>query len=386
MKKKLQKDTIAARVGIDTDEQNKAIVPPLYLSTNYVFQEVGENQPYEYTRERNPTRDHLIEALCKLEGGLGGEVTSSGMAAISLVTNILELKSKVILPHDCYGGTFRLFSSLAKKGILEVHFVNQGDESLIKKAIQEIQPNLIWLETPSNPLLQVVDIEQIALQAKSINSLVAVDNTFLSPALQNPLMLGADIVVHSTTKYINGHSDIVGGAAITNNEEILQKLKYWANNIGLTGSPFDSYLILRGLRTLGIRMEKHERNAKALVDILANSSNVDAVYYPGLTDHPTHKIAKKQQSGFGGMLSFSIKGGLPSVKKFVKNIEILSFAESLGGFESLVTHPYTMSHAALSPEEKKEIGISEGLIRISAGLENTDDLTAALKTVLERLT
>ena len=221
MRKKLQKDTIAARVGIDTDEQNKAIVPPLYLSTNYVFQEVGENQPYEYTRERNPTRDHLIEALCKLEGGLGGEVTSSGMAAISLITNILELNSKVILPHDCYGGTFRLFSSLAKKGMLEVHFVNQGDDSLIKRAIQKIQPDLIWLETPSNPLLQVVDIEQIASQAKAVNSLVAVDNTFLSPALQNPLMLGADIVVHSTTKYINGHSDIVGGAAITNDEEIL---------------------------------------------------------------------------------------------------------------------------------------------------------------------
>ena len=386
MKKKLQKDTIAARVGIDTDEQNKAIVPPLYLSTNYVFQEVGENQPYEYTRERNPTRDHLIEALCKLEGGLGGEVTSSGMAAISLVTNILELKSKVILPHDCYGGTFRLFSSLAKKGILEVHFVNQGDESLIKKAIQEIQPNLIWLETPSNPLLQVVDIEQIALLSKEYQFFGSGRQHILIPSFAESIDARGRYSGPFNNKYINGHSDIVGGAAITNDEEILQKLKYWANNIGLTGSPFDSYLILRGLRTLGIRMEKHERNAKALVDILANSSNVEAVYYPGLTDHPTHKIAKKQQSGFGGMLSFSIKGGLPSVKKFVKNIEILSFAESLGGFESLVTHPYTMSHAALSPEEKKEIGISEGLIRISAGLENTDDLTAALKTVLEKLT
>jgi len=383
MKKKLNKETIAARAGIDTDKQHKAVVAPLYLSTNYVFEEVGKNQPYEYTREGNPTRNHLIEALSELEGGVGGEITSSGMSAIALVSNILELKSKVILPHDCYGGTFRLFSSLAKKGILEVHFFNQGEASFIDKTIQEINPDLVWIETPSNPLLQVVDIEKIADKAKANNSLVAVDNTFLSPALQNPLLLGADIVVHSTTKYINGHSDLVGGAAITKDEEILTKLKFWSNNLGISGAPFDSYLTLRGLRTLGIRMEKHEKNASAIVELLSNNSNVESVYYPGLSLHPSHEIAKKQQSGFGGMLSFILKGGLASVKKFVKEVEILSFAESLGGFESLVTHPYTMSHAALSPEEKKEIGIPEGLIRISAGLENTDDLIEAFKSALD---
>ena len=385
MKKKLNKETIAARAGIVTDLQYKAIVPPIYLSTNYVFQEVGENQPYEYTREGNPTRDHLINALSKLEEGVGGEVTSSGMSAIALIANILELNSKVILPHDCYGGTFRLFSSLAKKGMLEVHFVDQGEEKFVNETIDEIKPDLIWIETPSNPLLQVVDVEKISKKAKTINALVAADNTFLSPALQNPLTLGADIVVHSTTKYINGHSDLVGGAVITNNEEVLLRLKFWANNLGLTGAPFDSYLTLRGLRTLGIRMEKHEKNAASIVEMLMDHSKVESVYYPGLLQHPSHEIAKKQQHGYGGMLSFTVQGGLSSVKKFVKEVDILSFAESLGGFESLITHPFTMSHAVLSPEEKEKIGITEGLIRISAGLEDTQDLLDAIDAGLKKI-
>ena len=383
--KKFKKETMAAKAGIGSDMHHGSIVPPLYLSSNFEYKELGKEQEYEYTRETNPSRDHLINALTDLEDGVGGEILSSGMAAITLVANILNNNSKVILPHDCYGGTHRLFSSLAEKGILEAYFIDQGQESFCKKAISEINPDLIWIETPSNPLLQAVDIQEISKEAKACNALVAVDNTFLSPSLQNPLKLGADIVMHSTTKYINGHSDVIGGALITNNHEILLKLKFWANALGITGSPFDSYLTLRGLRTLSIRMEKHEKNATAIVELLSNHPKIDKVYYPGLASHPSHAIAKKQQSGFGGMLSFEILGGLAEVKSFIKGIKILPLAASLGGFESLVSHPYTMTHGNLTPNQKKEVGISESLIRISAGLENTEDLLEAVNLGLEKI-
>jgi cystathionine gamma-synthase len=327
----------------------------------------------------------LINALTELENGIGGEILSSGMAAITLVANILNNNSKVILPHDCYGGTHRLFTSLSEKGILEAYFIDQGLDSFCKKAISEINPDLIWVETPSNPLLQAVDIKKISKEAKACNALLAVDNTFLSPSLQNPLKLGADIVMHSTTKYINGHSDVIGGALITNDPEILLKLKFWANALGITGSPFDSYLTLRGLRTLSIRMEKHEKNAAAIVKLLSEHPKIDKVYYPGLPSHASHAIAKKQQSGFGGMLSFEILDGYEGVKSFIKGMKILPLAASLGGFESLVSHPYTMTHGNLTPDQKKEVGISESLIRISAGLEDTEDLVKAVNLGLEKI-
>ena len=382
MKKKYNKETIASKAGVGSDSMHGAIVPPLYLSTNFIQNEIGKEQPYEYTRQANPSRDHLISALAELEGGIGGEILSSGMAAVSLITNILELNSKVLLPHDCYGGTFRLFSSLADKGILEAHFVDQSTKSFKENAISEISPDLIWIESPSNPLLQVVDIEKICKKAKEINAMVAVDNTFLSPSLQNPLKLGSDIVMHSTTKYINGHSDVIGGAVIAKNRQVLEKIKFWSNNLGITGAPFDSYLTLRGLRTLSIRMKKHEQNALALVEFLSNNSKIKSVFYPGLTTHPSHNLAKRQQNGFGGMLSFELKEGLNGVKNFINRMELLPFAGSLGGFESLVGHPYTQSHGTHTPEQKEEIGISEGLIRISAGLEDTEDLIEAVKKAL----
>ena len=382
MKKKYNKETIASKAGVGSDSMHGAIVPPLYLSTNFIQDEIGKEQPYEYTRQANPSRDHLISALAELEGGIGGEILSSGMAAVSLITNILKLNSKVLLPHDCYGGTFRLFSSLADKGILEAHFVDQSTKSFKENAISEISPDLIWIESPSNPLLQVVDIEKICKKAKEINALVAVDNTFLSPSLQNPLKLGSDIVMHSTTKYINGHSDVIGGAVIAKNRQVLEKIKFWSNNLGITGAPFDSYLTLRGLRTLSIRMKKHEQNALALVEFLSNNSKIKSVFYPGLTTHPSHNLAKRQQNGFGGMLSFELKEGLNGVKNFINRMELLPFAGSLGGFESLVGHPYTQSHGTHTPEQKEEIGISEGLIRISAGLEDTEDLIEAVKKAL----
>lgn len=382
MKKKYNKETIASKAGVGSDSMHGAIVPPLYLSTNFIQDEIGKEQPYEYTRQANPSRDHLISALAELEGGIGGEILSSGMAAVSLITNILELNSKVLLPHDCYGGTFRLFSSLADKGILEAHFVDQSTKSFKENVISEISPDLIWIESPSNPLLQVVDIEKICKKAKEINAMVAVDNTFLSPSLQNPLKLGSDIVMHSTTKYINGHSDVIGGAVIAKNRQVLEKIKFWSNNLGITGAPFDSYLTLRGLRTLSIRMKKHEQNAIALVEFLSNNSKIKSVFYPGLTTHPSHNLAKRQQNGFGGMLSFELKEGLNGVKNFINRMELLPFAGSLGGFESLVGHPYTQSHGTHTPEQKEEIGISEGLIRISAGLEDTEDLIEAVKKAL----
>ncbi len=244
---------------------------------------------------------------------------------------------------------------------------------------------MIWVETPSNPLLQAVDIKKISKEAKACDALVVVDNTFLSPFLQNPLKLGADIVMHSTTKYINGHSDVIGGALITNDHEILSKLKFWANALGITGSPFDSYLTLRGLRTLGIRMEKHEKNAAAIVDLLSTHPKINKIYYPGLPSHPSHAIAKKQQNGFGGMLSFEILGDLEGVKNFIEGMNILPLAASLGGFESLVSHPYTMTHGNLTPDQKKEVGISENLIRISAGLENTEDLLKSVNRGLKKI-
>ena len=244
---------------------------------------------------------------------------------------------------------------------------------------------MIWIETPSNPLLQAVDIKKISKKAKACDALVVVDNTFLSPFLQNPLKLGADIVMHSTTKYINGHSDVIGGALITNDHEILSKLKFWANALGITGSPFDSYLTLRGLRTLGIRMEKHEKNAAAIVELISTHPKINKIYYPGLPSHPSHAIAKKQQNGFGGMLSFEILGDLEGVKNFIEGMNILPLAASLGGFESLVSHPYTMTHGNLTPDQKKEVGISENLIRISAGLENTEDLLEAVNLGLKKI-
>ena len=383
MNRKLNKDTISGRAGLETDSQHGAVVPPLYLSSNFAFKQFEKEQRYDYTRCGNPTRDILAETLAKLEEGFGGTITSSGLSAISLVANLLDSNDHVILPHDCYGGTFRLFSMLHEKKALKVHFVNQNLLADLKKSIKKNKPKLIWVETPSNPLLQSVDIREIVKLSKPSKALIAADNTFLSPALQNPLTLGADIVIHSTTKYINGHSDVVGGAVIAKTKKLHNQIQEWANATGVAGAPFDSYLTLRGLRTLNLRMNIHEKNAMGLAEVLSNNKKVGAVYYPGLESHPSHLIAKKQQKGFGGMLSFELKEGLPAVRKFFKRVKNFTLAESLGGFESLVCHPYTMTHAPLTAKEKKVAGISKGLIRISAGLEDLDDLINGLKAGLK---
>jgi len=365
--------TAAVRAALETDAQHGAVVPPLHLSSNYTFREFGEKREYDYTRSGNPTRDALADALCKLEGGAGASVTSSGMAALNLVLQLLEPGDLLVAPHDCYGGTYRLFETLAAKGHFRVAFVDQTDEIAIRAACAD-SPRLILVETPSNPLLRIVDIEEMSVAAKACGALLAVDNTFLSPALQQPIKLGADVVIHSTTKYLNGHSDVVGGAVIAATQELAERLDWWANCLGITGAPFDAYQTLRGVRTLHARMQQHEKNAGILATLLDEHDAVEKVYYPGLRSHPGHEIAVQQQSGFGGMLSFEISGGEVAVKAFVESLRFFSLAESLGGVESLVCHPPSMTHAPVAEEALTQAGIHNNLIRLSVGIECSEDL------------
>jgi len=365
--------TDAVRAALESDSQHGAVIPPLHLSSNFTFREFGEKREYDYTRSGNPTRDALADALCKLEGGGGATVTSSGMAALNLVLQLLDPGDVLIAPHDCYGGTYRLIETLSGKGHFTALFVDQTDELALRQACGR-KPRLLLVETPSNPLLRIVDIASVSAIAKSCGALLAVDNTFLSPALQQPISLGADIVIHSTTKYLNGHSDVVGGAVVAACPELAEKLNWWANCLGITGAPFDAYLTLRGIRTLHARMQQHEKNAKTLAELLQEHSFVDRVYYPGLLSHPGHDIASNQQSGFGGMVSFEISGGPAAVKTFVESLRFFSLAESLGGVESLVCHPPSMTHAPVSAAALAKSGIRQNLIRLSIGIECSEDL------------
>jgi cystathionine gamma-synthase len=374
--------TIAVRASVESDTQHGAVVPPLYLSSNYAFAGFGQKRQYDYCRSGNPTRDALADALTELEGGAGGVITSSGMAALTLLTQLLQPGELLIAPHDCYGGTYRLFESLSAKGQFDVLFVDQTDAAALRLAFAR-KPKLILVETPSNPLLRIVDIESVVDAARACGTLVAVDNTFLSPALQRPISLGADIVIHSTTKYLNGHSDVVGGAVIAATDEIAETLDWWANCLGITGAPFDSYLTLRGVRTLFARIEQHERNANLLANVLDEHDLVNRVFYPGLAGHAGHELACRQQKGFGGMLSFEIAGGEPAVRAFLENLQHFSLAESLGGIESLVCHPASMTHAPVSDDALATAGIGQNLIRLSVGLESETDLVNDVVAALE---
>ena len=377
--------TVAARAAIESDTQHGAVVPPLYLSSNFAFAGYGEKREYDYTRSGNPTRDALADALTELEGGAGAVVTSSGMAALTLLTSLLKPGDLLVAPHDCYGGSYRLFENLSAKGHFEVTFVDQTDTAAVALACQR-KPKLILTETPSNPLLRIVDIEQMASFAKDCDALLAVDNTFLSPALQNPIAMGADIVIHSTTKYINGHSDVVGGALIAATDKLAEELCWWANCLGITGAPFDSFLTLRGLRTLQPRIRQHEENAQLIANVLLEHAAVSNVYYPGLAHHPGHDIALRQQRGFGGMLSFELEGGDEAIRIFLRNLQYFSLAESLGGVESLVCHPASMTHAPVAAEALQKAGIGRNLIRLSVGIESADDLVADLINALAAAT
>jgi cystathionine gamma-synthase len=375
--------TRAVRAALESDTQHGAVVPPIHLTSTYAFTAFGEKRCYDYTRSGNPTRDALADAIASLEGGVGGVVSASGMAAVSLVCHLLKADDLLIAPHDCYGGTYRLFAGLAKRGALKVEFVNQTDAQALERAIA-MRPRLVWVETPSNPLLRIVDIAAIARRAHEAGALLLVDNTFLSPGWQRPLALGADLVLHSTTKYLNGHSDVVGGAVVARTADLHEQLTWWANCIGVTGAPFDSYMTLRGLRTLYARLNVHGENASAIAQLLSSDPAVSHVYYPGLASHPQHELARKQQSGFGAMLSFELKGGIPNVCAFVKGLQCFSLAESLGGVESLVAHPATMTHAAMDLEARSRAGISDTLLRLSIGIEGKEDLLADVRRALDR--
>ena len=380
----INKTTTAVRTGIDTDRQYGSVTPPLYLSSNFSFEDFAQPRQYDYTRSGNPTRDQLGKALANLEDGYDGVITSSGMSAIYLVTHLLDKGDVIIAPHDCYGGSYRLFKTLNDKGLFDVRFVDQGNPSSLAEALTS-NPKLIWIETPSNPLLRVVDISQICSEVGE-EVIKVVDNTFLSPILQQPLSLGADIVVHSTTKYINGHSDVVGGAVIAKCKEVHEDLAWWANCTGITGSPFDSFITTRGLRTLSVRMKQHEENASAVVESLTKHPAVEQVFYPGLETHATHRIAAQQQTGFGAMFSFTLNQDEICQKTFVKYLQLFTLAESLGGVESLICHPATMTHAALSPDALENAGIGSNLFRLSVGIEDAQDLINDLNTALSRST
>jgi len=371
--------TIAVRTGIESDSQYHAVVPPIYLSTNYGFPAFGEVPQYDYTRSGNPNRGLLEKALYELESGKGAVVTNCGTSALNLwVSAFLGPDDLIVAPHDCYGGTYRLFNTRASKGDFKVLFVDQSDQQALDTAIAK-KPKLVLLETPSNPLVRVVDIAAVCEKAKQVGALVAVDNTFLTPVYQKPLDLGADFVIHSTTKYINGHSDVIGGVVITKSEEHAEELAWWGNCIGATGTPFDSYMTLRGIRTLGARMRVHEESSQQVLTYLQTQSLVAKIYHPSLPEHPGHDIAKKQQSGFGSMLSFEFAGSFEQLKVFVKELELFSLAESLGGVESLICHPASMTHRAMGEEALAEAGVSEQLLRLSVGLEDAQDLITDLE-------
>jgi cystathionine gamma-synthase len=375
--------TRSVRAGLESDDVTGAVVPPLHLSSTYAFRGYGDKRKYDYSRSGNPTRDILGAALADLEGGAGGVITGTGMSAITLVGHLLPQGARIIAPHDCYGGTFRLFTAWNKRGELKVDFVRFADAAELEAAFSS-KFDLLWIETPSNPLLRITDIEDLARRAHARGALVAVDNTFLSPAWQRPLELGADIVVHSTTKYINGHSDVVGGAVIGRTAELHEQLAWWANALGLTAGAFDSFLTLRGLRTLEARLAVHGRNAGELASWLTTQPGVRQVYYPGLPSHPGHDIARRQQHGFGAIITIEIEGGENGVRRFVDGLEFFSLAESLGGVESLVAHPGSMTHAAMAPEARAAAGLVDGLLRLSIGIEAVDDLRRDLAAALQR--
>jgi len=375
--------TRAVRAGLESDDVTGAVVPPIHLSSTYAFRGFGDKRAYDYSRSGNPTRDLLNHALADLEQGAGGVVTGTGMGAITLVGHLLPVGARVVVPHDCYGGTYRLFSAWQRRGELQVEFVNFGDPAALAAALAK-PAALVWIETPSNPLLRITDIEAVAKAGHAAGALVAVDNTFLSPAWQVPIRHGADLVVHSTTKYINGHSDVVGGAVISRTKELHEQAAWWANALGITGSPFDSFLTLRGLRTLHARLGHHGANAQAIAAWLAAQPGISRVYYPGLATHPGHEVAKRQQQGFGAIVSFELEGGTEAVRRFVTGMRYFSLAESLGGVESLVAHPGTMTHAAMDEAARRAAGLADGLLRLSIGIESLTDLQADLDDGLKR--
>ena len=382
--KKLKIATKAILIGSQPDESTGSVIPPIYQTSTFAQSSPGEHKGYEYTRSHNPTRTRLESCLASLENATFSMVTSSGMSACSLILQSLPHGSKILCGDDVYGGTYRLLNTIYNDRF-EIKHINTTDIESVKIELNSFKPDLVWIESPTNPMLQISDIKAICNSAHIVGAKVVVDNTFMSPYFQNPLDLGADMVMHSLTKYINGHSDVLGGAIMLNDSAQYEKLWYLQNSIGPSQSPFDSWLVLRGVKTLSARMRAHEENAINIADFLIEHPNVEKVIYPGLKSHPQHELAKSQMNGFGGMLSLYIKGGLSESNKFLKQLSLFTLAESLGGVESLIEHPAIMTHASVPVKERNELGITDNFIRISVGIEDIDDLKADLKQALDAI-
>ena len=374
-------ETISVHAGDRPDQRYGAISPPIYQTSTFVFEDVGKTRGFDYSRTNNPTRKILQDTVAALEGGDAGFAHCTGMAAEATVMHLLKAGDHIISGDDVYGGTYRLLQNVMTDFGIEVTFLRLDDRKKIEAAIKK-NTKMIWFETPSNPLLNIVDLDMIAAVAKKHKLLSVIDNTFATPFFLNPIEYGIDIVVHSTTKYLNGHCDVVGGAVVTRTPELSERMQFLTNAMGTCQSPFDAWLVLRGIETLACRMKQHESNAIAVADYLNGHKAVKKVFFPGLKTHPGHQIAKRQMRGFGGMVSFEIAGGPTAVTRFLKRPQVFSLAESLGGVASLVEHPGTMSHASMAPEHRKKVGITDNLIRLSIGLENVDDLIDDLKQAL----
>jgi len=376
-------ETRAIHDGQAPDPRTGAVTVPVYQTSTYQQDAIGRpREGFEYSRTGNPTRQALEEALASLEGGKHGLAFASGVAASTAVLNLLRPSDHVVAGDDLYGGTYRLLDKVYRPWGLKVDYADSTDPASFAAAVRP-ETRLIWVETPTNPLLKIVDIPAVAAVAKQANALLVVDNTFVSPYFQRPLELGADIVVHSTTKYLGGHSDVVGGAVVTSDQDAWERIKFYQNAAGAVPGPWDAWLVLRGLKTLSVRLREHERNALKLANRLEKHPAVERVYYPGLASHPQHALASKQMSGFGGMISFELKGGFPAVERFVGRTQLFTLGESLGGVESLVCYPPQMTHAALGPEGRALRGIRDNLLRLSVGLEHVDDLERDLVQALE---
>ncbi len=380
MSKHYKFDTQAIHAGQYPDPATGAVITPIYATSTYIQDAPGVHKGFDYGRSHNPTRFAFERAIAALENGHAGFAFSSGLAAIGAVLEIFEAGSHMIATDDLYGGSYRLFERVRKKSAgLQVSYVDLSHLQAVEAALTP-QTKLIWVETPTNPLLKLADIEALAKIAKKNGILLAVDNTFASPYLQKPLDLGADITVHSATKYINGHSDVIGGVAVTNSVDLAEKIGFIQNAVGSISGPFDSFLMHRGLKTLGLRMKKHSENAQALAQWLETQPGVEKIYYPGLASHKQHDLAKRQmQNGYGGMISLVLEGGAERAAKFLKATKVFTLAESLGGVESLIEHPAIMTHATIPPETRKALGIEDGLIRLSVGIEDFEDLKADLE-------
>jgi cystathionine gamma-lyase len=373
--------TKAIHAGQEPDPSTGAIMTPIFQTATYAQAGLGENKGFEYSRTSNPTRSVLEACMAALEDGKYGLAFASGMAAESAILSLLSAGDHIVSCDDLYGGSYRIFERVMRRYTVETSYVPAGDLDAYEKAIR---PNtkMVWLETPTNPLLRLVDIRAIAEIAHRHKLLVVVDNTFASPYFQQPLKLGADIVVHSTTKYINGHSDVVGGALVLNDEEAYEAIKFYQNAAGGVPSPFDAWLILRGIKTLAVRMRQHEENARAVAGFLAEHPRVEKVYYPGLVSHPDHELAKRQMSGFGGMVSFQPKGSLVDIAQIVRRFKVFALAESLGGVESLVCHPASMTHGSIPKDIRESRGLTDTLLRLSVGIEDKEDLMRDLEQAL----